>query len=113
MRLCVPPILALMLVPRIALGQTTGSILPESGAKSPFSPLAVPTSLKPQQKSLEQFLDAGYRILATTLSGPDQIFVMNHRDRTVLCALTPPDLRNGRNVPTSRCWALNKADQAD
>ncbi|CDG39281.1 hypothetical protein ASAP_1236 [Asaia bogorensis] len=34
---------------------------------------------------------------------------LSQRGHVALCALTPPDLRNDQNIPTSRCWVLNVA----
>ncbi|GBQ82062.1 hypothetical protein [Asaia bogorensis] len=96
-------------VPGLAQAAETTGILPESGGKSPYSAPAVPTTMKPLAGSLASLLDQGYAITTTTQTGPELVLTLSQRGHVVLCALTPPDLRNDQNIPTSRCWALNAA----
>ncbi|WP_406586355.1 hypothetical protein [Asaia lannensis] len=85
--------------------------LPDSGVKSPYSPLAIPTTLKPLPAALDSYLGQGYSIGAIARTGPELVMTLSRRGSTLICALTPPDTRNDQNVPTSRCWSLNKQDR--
>jgi len=57
--------LTLLLLPASGFARTTEDWLPQSGVKSPYSPLAVPTTLKPVPDSLAPLLSKGYRITTT------------------------------------------------
>lgn len=96
------------LFPLSGLAQTSAEWLPDSGVKSPYSPLAIPTKLKPVQESLETLLNKGYRIsTSTTYSGSGQVFVLVNLKKTVLCVLKGPNPQTDQTVPTSSCWELN------
>lgn len=98
-----------VLAPASSFAETSGNWLPESGVKSPYSPLAVPTTLKPLRDSLTRLLDKGYQITTmASYTASGEMFTLVHRDRTVLCVLTPPVPGTDQTVPTSRCWALNQ-----
>ena len=100
--------LMLFLLPVLGFAQSTGDWLPQSGVKSPYSPLAVPTTLKPVQDSLASLLNKGYRITTTAdYGGSGALFTLTRQKQTVLCVLTAPTPGTDQNVPTSRCWSLN------
>jgi len=99
--------LCFLLFPICAFAQTSPDWLPESGVKSPYSPLAVPTTLHPVTASLSNLLKTGYRITTTTnYAGSGALFTLEKRGQTILCVLTPPNPQTDQNVPTSRCWNL-------
>ncbi|MBS1042210.1 hypothetical protein JK203_15425 [Gluconobacter cerinus] len=101
-------ILTLLLLPASGFARTTGDWLPQSGVKSPYSPLAVPTTLKPVPDSLASLLTKGYRITTTVdYGGSGALFTLFRQKQTVLCVLTAPTTETDQNVPTSRCWLLN------
>ncbi|KXV23814.1 hypothetical protein AD942_01775 [Gluconobacter japonicus] len=102
--------LTLLLLPASGFAQTTGDWLPQSGVKSPYSPLAVPTTLKPVPDSLASLLTKGYRIKTTAdYGGSGALFTLTRQKQTVLCVLTAPTPGTDQNVPTSRCWSLNES----
>lgn len=94
----------------VAYATEPSEIMPASGIKSPFSAPAVPTDLKPLTGSLASYLNQGYQIVTSSVSGSELLLTLSHRGGTLLCALTPPDLRNDQNIATSRCWTLNSVD---
>lgn len=97
-----------LLGPVCGFAQTSGDWLPQSGVKSPYSPLAVPTTLKPLALSLTELLNKGFKVISTTdYSGQGVLLTVEGRKQTVLCVLTAPNPQTDQNVPTSRCWALN------
>lgn len=101
------PVLCALLFPVCAFAQSSHDWLPESGVKSPYSPLAVPTTLHPVTVSLSSLLKTGYRITTTTSYEEfGALFTLEKHGQTILCVLTPPNPRTDQNVPTSRCWAL-------
>lgn len=89
-------------------------VLPASGIKAPYSPLAVPTRLTPLEDSLETLLNRQYHIVAAHPASGEEVLILNRvekfakADSTALCALTMPDPAKDQNVMTSRCWALNR-----
>ncbi|MDG6095250.1 hypothetical protein LOC54_09060 [Acetobacter sp. AN02] len=98
----------LLLLPASGFAQSTGDWLPQSGVKSPYSPLAVPTTLKPVQDSLASLLSKGYRITTTADYGASgALFTLTRQKQSVLCVLTAPTPETDQNVSTSRCWSLN------
>ncbi|ANA14455.1 hypothetical protein HC62_17880 [Acetobacter tropicalis] len=97
-----------LLGPVGCFAQSSGDWLPQSGVKSPYSPLAVPTMLKPLPMSLTELLNKGFKVISTTdYSGQGVLLTIEGRKQTVLCVLTAPNPQTDQNVPTSRCWALN------
>jgi len=101
--------LTLFLLPASGYARTTGDCLPQSGVKSPYSPLAVPTTFKPVPDSLASLLTKGYRITTTAdYGGSGALFTLFRQKQTVLCVLTAPTPGTDQNVPTSRCWSLNE-----
>ncbi|MGJ8514058.1 hypothetical protein [Carnimonas bestiolae] len=90
---------------------TNDGPLPESGVKSPYSPLAVPTKLAPLSDSLETLLNHGYRVVTNDRYPQGMMMVIEKRassgHSTALCVVNPPQAGTDQNVPTSRCWALN------
>lgn len=100
--------LPLLLFPASGFARNTEDWLPQSGVKSPYSPLAVPTTLKPVPDSLASLLTKGYQITTTTdYSGSGALFTLTRQKQTALCVLTAPTPGTDQNVPTSRCWSLN------
>lgn len=94
--------------PVCGFAQSPGDWLPQSGVKSPYSPLAVPTTLKPLPVSLTELLNKGFSVISTTeYAGAGILLTLVDRKQTVLCVLTAPVPQTDQNVPTSRCWALN------
>lgn len=88
--------------------QSTKDWLPQAGVKSPFSPLSVPTTLRPVQDSLAAMLNDGYQITTTTdYEGSGALFTLVRHGQSVLCVLTAPNVKTDQNIPTSRCWYLN------
>ncbi|WP_086638744.1 hypothetical protein [Acetobacter okinawensis] len=97
------------LCPLPSFAQPRESWLPESGVKSAYSPLAIPTTMRPLQESLAALLAKDYHITSMAHDGPSgAVFTLASQRQTVLCALNPPDLQTDQNVPTSRCWALTE-----
>lgn len=95
-------------IPASGFAQTVQSWLPESGAKSPYSPLAVPTTLHPEPNSLADLLNTGYRITTTTdYAGSGALFTLVRHSQTILCILSAPTPSTDQNIPISRCWSLN------
>jgi hypothetical protein len=97
------------LFPLNSFAQNIEGSLPESGVKSPYSPLAIPTAMIPLQDSLDTLLGQGYQITTMShdgTSGP--MFTLSLKKKTVLCVLTPPNPQTDQNVPTSRCWSLTR-----
>lgn len=88
---------------------SSGNWLPDSGVKSPYSPLAIPTTLKPVETSLSDLLKQGYKITSTSnyANNAGALFTLTHKKQTLLCLLTAPNPQTDQNVPTSRCWELN------
>ena len=100
--------LPLLLLPASGFARNTGDWLPQSGVKSPYAPLSVPTTLKPVQDSLANLLTKGYRITTTAdYGGSGALFTLTRQKQTLLCVLTAPTPGTDQNVPTSRCWSLN------
>lgn len=100
--------LSVLLFPVSGFAQSTGDWLPQSGVKSPYAPLSVPTTLKPVQDSLASLLTKGYRITTTAdYGGSGALFTLIRQKQTLLCVLTAPTPGTDQNVPTSRCWSLN------
>ena len=100
--------LPLLLLPASGFARNTGDWLPQSGVKSPYAPLSVPTTLKPVQDSLASLLTKGYRITTTAdYGGSGALFTLTRQKQTLLCVLTAPTPGTDQNVPTSRCWSLN------
>ncbi len=101
--------LTLLLLPASGFARNTGDWLPQSGVKSPYSPLAVPTMLNPVPDSLASLLNKDYRITTTAdYEGSGALFTLTRQKQTVLCVLTAPTPGTDQNVPTSRCWSLNE-----
>ncbi|GBD56065.1 hypothetical protein WH240_08000 [Gluconobacter wancherniae] len=101
------PVLCALLFPVNAFAQSSHDWLPESGVKSPYSPLAVPTTLRPLKVSLSILLKTGFRITTTTsYAESGALFTLEKHGQTILCVLTPPNPQTDQNVPTSRCWSL-------
>ena len=101
--------LTLLLLPASGFAQNAEDWLPQSGVKSPYSPLAIPTTLKPVPDSLASLLTKGYRITTTAdYGGSEALFTLFRHKQTVLCVLTAPTPGTDQNVPTSRCWSLNE-----
>ncbi|GAL98871.1 hypothetical protein AA0312_2058 [Acetobacter tropicalis NRIC 0312] len=101
--------LTLLLLPASGFARNTGDWLPQSGVKSPYSPLAVPTVLNPVPDSLASLLNKDYRITTTAdYEGSGALFTLTRQKQTVLCVLTAPTPGTDQNVPTSRCWSLNE-----
>ncbi len=97
-----------LLGPVCGFAQSSGDWLPQSGMKSPYSPLAVPTTLKPLPVSLTELLNKGFSVISTTEhAGAGILLTLVERKQTVLCVLAAPTPQTDQNVPTSRCWALN------
>lgn len=97
-----------LLGPVEGFAQSSGDWLPQSGVKSPDSPLAVPTTLKPLSMSLTGLLNKGFKVIgATNYSGDGALLTLVGRKQTVMCVLNAPNPKTDQNVPTSRCWALN------
>lgn len=97
------------LSPASGFAQDAREWLPLSGVKSPYAPLAVPTTLKPVQDSLASLLNKGYQI--TTMAEyahSGALFTLIRQNRNILCVLTAPTPGTDQNVPTSRCWRLNE-----
>jgi hypothetical protein len=106
--------LTLLLLPASGFARTTGDWLPQSGVKSPYSPLTVPTTLKPVPDSLASLLNKDYRITTTAdYGGSGALFTLTRQKQTVLCVLTAPTPGTDQNVPTSRCWSLNEPTSED
>ncbi|RFD20156.1 hypothetical protein DY926_07505 [Komagataeibacter melaceti] len=106
--------LPLLLFPASGFARNTGDWLPQSGVKSPYAPLSVPTTLKPVQDSLASLLTKGYQITTTADYGcSGALFTLTRRKQTVLCVLTAPTPGTDQNVPTSRCWSLNDPTSED
>lgn len=106
-RVAVFPVLCIFLFPVCAFAQSSQDWLPESGVKSPYSPLAVPTTLHPVMMSLSSLLKTGYRITTTThYAGSGALFTLEKRKQTILCVLTPPNPQIDQTIATSRCWSL-------
>ena len=100
--------LPLLLLPASGFARNTGDWLPQSGVKSPYAPLSVPTTLKPVQDSLANLLTKGYQITTTAdYGGSEALFTLTRQKQTLLCVLTAPTPGTDQNVPTSRCWSLN------
>ena len=100
--------LSVLLFPASGFAQSTGDWLPQSGVKSPYAPLSIPTTLKPVQDSLASLLTKGYRITTTAdYGGSGALFTLIRQKQTLLCVLTAPTPGTDQNVPTSRCWSLN------
>lgn len=100
--------LSVLLFPASGFAQSTGDWLPQSGVKSPYAPLPIPTTLKPVQNSLASLLTKGYRITTTAdYGGSGALFTLIRQNQTLLCVLTAPTPGTDQNVPTSRCWSLN------
>lgn len=96
------------LFPVCGFAQPSSDELPASGVKSPYSPLSVPTTLKPLEDSLAALLNKNYRITTSApYSGAGEVFTLIHHNQNVLCVLTPPNPQTDQNIPTSRCWMLN------
>ena len=101
--------LPLLLLPASGFARNTGDWLPQSGVKSPYAPLSVPTTLKPVQDSLANLLTKGYQITTTAdYGGSGALFTLFRQKQTMLCVLTAPTPGTDQNVPTSRCWSLNE-----
>ncbi|KAA8383204.1 hypothetical protein FKW31_15810 [Acetobacter sp. DmW_136] len=106
--------LTLLLLPASGFARNTGDWLPQSGVKSPYSPLAVPTMLNPVPDSLASLLNKDYRITTTAdYEGSGALFTLTRQKQTVLCVLTAPTPGTDQNVPTSRCWSLNEPTSED
>jgi len=100
------PVLCALLFPVCAFAQSSHDWLPESGVKSPYSPLAVPTTLHPVTASLNSLLKTGYRITTTTsYEESGALFTLENHGQTILCVLTPPNPQTDQNVPT---WRVRK-----
>lgn len=80
--------------------------LPDSGVKSPYSPLAIPTKLEPVEESLTDLLNQGYATESINGYPSGQLFVLKKRIHHLLCVLNGPPAK-ANAVPTSRCWRLN------
>jgi hypothetical protein len=98
-----------ILLPLDSFAQNIEGSLPESGVKSPYSPLAIPTAMIPLQDSLDTLLGQGYQITTMSHDGTSEpMFTLSLKKKTVLCVLTPPNPQTDQNVPTSRCWSLTR-----
>jgi len=85
----------------------SGEWLPESGVAWHYSPLAVPTEMKPLSQSMASMLSRGYAIRTTNNYKNGLLFTLARGKNNVICVFNPPELGTDQNVPTSRCWALN------
>ncbi len=81
--------------------------LPDAGAKSPYSPLSVPTKMEPAEDPLSTLLDKGYKITALNSFSSGALFILSSNKKTILCELIAPEPKTDQNIPTSRCWHLN------
>ena len=97
-----------LITPVSGMAETTSDFLPEAGAKSPYSPQDIPTTLKPMSDSLDTLLNKGFQIIATSgYANSGILFTLSFQKQHVLCVLTTPNSQSDQNVPTSRCWSLN------
>lgn len=92
---------------------TENGPFPLSGVKSPYSPLAIPTKMKPIEKPLAQLLNNDYHISSIAPYPQGVMFILStlhtppEHPQQVLCILNPPIAGTDSNVPVSRCWLLN------
>ncbi|WP_294901324.1 hypothetical protein [Tatumella sp. UBA2305] len=80
---------------------------PETGAKVPGNALEYPTRLSPVNQSLEQMLNQGGEIIASSLASDGPVVTLRLKKHYIFCLLKGAGSGSDQNVATSKCYAMN------
>ncbi len=80
---------------------------PETGAKVPGNALEYPTQLSAVNQSLEQMLNQGAEIIASSLASDGPVVTIRLHKHYIICLLKGAGSGSDQNVSTSKCYAMN------
>lgn len=80
---------------------------PETGGKVAGNALEVPTKLVGITASLEQLLNEGAEVIASSLADKGPVITVKYRQQFIVCILKGAGVGSDQKIATSKCYALN------
>jgi hypothetical protein len=80
---------------------------PETGAKVAGNALEMPTKLVGITTSLEDLLNTGAEVIASSLEDNGPVITVKYRKQFIVCILKGAGIGSDQKIATSKCYALN------